>query len=109
MPMIQERYSQLLGKVERAAQMVDGDANASDVLKAVVAEFRKKADKGLRMLESSPSDRVREIIIEVEQAADSAKVAAQADRGASEDTRRTVQEAHDPICALKREMMEGRI
>src|SRR5207244_1937571 len=47
---------------------------------------------------------MREAIIEVEQAADSAKVAAEADGGVREETRQAVLDAHLTICLLKAKM-----
>jgi hypothetical protein len=43
-------------------------------------------------------------IVEVEQAADSAKVAAEVDLGASDSTRQAVVNAHLAICILKAKM-----
>jgi len=65
------------------------------VLVAVVKEFAKKADKAT----TSPDERVA--IIELEQAGDSAKVAAEADPAVSSATRDAVLEAHLAICLAK--------
>ena len=62
----------------------------------VVGEFAAKSRKA--------RDNVsREAVIEVEQAGDSARVAAGADSGASAETRKLVNVAHDAICVLKAE------
>jgi hypothetical protein len=47
---------------------------------------------------------MREAIIEVEQAAESVKVAAEADAGAREQTRQAVLDAHLTLCTLKAKM-----
>ena len=62
---------------------------------AVVNEFAKKADKAV----ASSDERLA--VIELEQAGDSAKAAAEADSGASSATRDAVLEAHLAICVAK--------
>jgi hypothetical protein len=82
-------------KIDRARDAVQGDEGASPVLVAVVNEFAKKADKAT----ASADERVA--VIELEQAGDSAKVAAEADPGVSRATRESVFEAHLAICIAK--------
>ena len=65
------------------------------MLVAVVNEFAKKADKAT----ASADQRVA--VIELEQAGDSAKVAAEADPGVSRTARDAVLEAHLAICIAK--------
>ena len=65
------------------------------MLVAVVDEFAKKADKAVA------SGDEREAVIELEQAGDSAKAAAEADPGVSPATRDAVLEAHLAICIAK--------
>ncbi len=62
---------------------------------AVVNEFSKKADKAAGSLDE------RVAVIELEQAGDSAKAAAEADPGVSRATRDAVLEAHLVICVAK--------
>ena len=88
--------------IEEAAQAVDRDSGASPVLRAVVNEFRDKSKKASGA--SAEEAAVREAVIELEQAGDSAKVAAQADPGISEPARAAVLSAHDGICTLKAEL-----
>ena len=71
------------------------DLDRSPVLVAVVNEFAKKADRTT----VSPNERVA--VIELEQAGDSAKAAADADPGVSRATRDAVLEAHLVICIAK--------
>jgi len=61
----------------------------------VVNEFAKKADKAAAFGDE------RLAVVELEQAGDSAKVAAEADSGASPATREAVLEAHLAICVTK--------
>ena len=62
---------------------------------AVVSEFAKKAEK------AAVAEDERTAVIELEQAGDSAKVAAEADAGVSDATRDAVLEAHLAICIAK--------
>ena len=64
------------------------------MLEAVVREFAAKADKAVRNAD-------RDAVIELEQAGDSAKAAAEADAGAGARTRELVLDAHLAICMLK--------
>jgi hypothetical protein len=72
------------------------------VVVAVVREFNSKTDKALRQAgdEGSACDAV----IELEQAGDSAKAAAEADPGLGEAGRAAVLAAHLEICILKTEV-----
>ena len=82
----------------KALAAVEGDGGASPVLAAVTREFVRKADKAIDLADGN---REWEAVIEVEQAGDSAKAAAEADQGASEETRAAVDAAHLSICMLK--------
>ena len=90
-------------KVELAVRAVEADAAASPVLAAVVREFAAKAAKANR----ADADHEWEAVVEVEQAADSAKVAAEADAGAAETTTSSVLAAHLAICMLKAALAEA--
>lgn len=85
-------------KTESALAGVEADAGASPVLTAVVREFVKKAGKAIDL---AGSGREWEAVIELEQAGDSAKAAAEADSGASGDVTSSVLAAHLAICMLK--------
>ena len=71
---------------------------------AVVAEFGKKSAKALQALaaDATPSAG-RDCVIELEQAGDSAKAAAEADADAAAATREAVGDAHLAVCILKAE------
>ena len=95
-----ERFAEVDGKITKALEAVDGDTGASPVLAAVVQEFHRKAAKARGALEGEDSA-AREAIVELEQAGDSAKYAAEADTGIEVGTRQAVEDAHLAICVLK--------
>lgn len=101
---IVERFLEFEEQSDRALELVEADPTASPVLVAVVQELSRKAKKAhVPVIGGDPAS-MREAIIEVEQAADSAKVAAEADTGAREQTRQAVLDAHLTICTLKANM-----
>ena len=65
------------------------------MLTAVVGEFAKKADKATSSADEHTA------VIELEQAGDSAKAAAEADPGVSAAAREAVLDAHMAICIAK--------
>ena len=90
-----ERLSEVRTKIDAAFAAVGADRGASPVLTAVVGEFAAKAEK------AAGADDERAAVIELEQAGDSAKVAAEADTGVSDTTRDVVLQAHLAICIAK--------
>jgi len=90
-----ERLRDVRTKIEDAVGAVRQDRGASPVLTAVVSEFAKKAEK------AAAAEDERAAVIELEQAGDSAKVAAEADPGLADATRDAVLEAHLAICIAK--------
>jgi len=92
---IAERLREVRSKIDTASDAVRADQGASPVLTAVVSEFAKKAEK------AAGAEDERGAVIELEQAGDSAKVAAEADTGVSDATRNAVLEAHLAICIAK--------
>jgi hypothetical protein len=90
--------------VRRAISIAQGDRGGSPVLVAVLEELERVLDKARAMLAESPSPAVaRECVVEIEQAADSANVAAKADPDASDHTRIAVDLAHASIALIKKE------
>jgi hypothetical protein len=83
-----------------ARSMLAADPGASTVLVAVVEEFARKFDKTRPAIDRAGGPE-REAIVELEQAADSARWAAEADPGARPETRTAVVFAHDTICWFK--------
>jgi hypothetical protein len=90
-----DRLRETRSKIDAALEAVRADQGASPVLTAVVGEFAKKADK------AAGAGDERGAVIELEQAGDSAKVAAEADAGIADTTREAVLEAHLAICIAK--------
>ena len=90
-----ERLREVRTKIDDAVAAVRQDRGASPVLTAVVSEFAKKAEK------AAGAQDERGAVIELEQAGDSAKVAAEADAGLADATRDAVLEAHLAICIAK--------
>ena len=95
-------FAEVVERITDAARKVEADEWASPVLVAVVREFQNKLAKA----EGHAVDGVptRDAVIELEQAGDSAKAAAEADPGASEATKQAVLDAHLAICILKTEI-----
>jgi hypothetical protein len=85
-------------KAESALKEVEADPGASPALAAVVREFAAKSAKAIDL---AGGGREREAVIELEQAGDSAKAAAEADSGAGEGATSSVLAAHLAICMLK--------
>jgi hypothetical protein len=92
---VAERLREVRTKIDTASNAVRADRGASPVLTAVVSEFAKKAEK------AAGAEDQRGAVIELEQAGDSAKVAAEADTGLSQATREAVLDAHLAICIAK--------
>ena len=92
-------FHTVVEKITEAARQVDADDGASPVLVAVVHEFRSKLAKA----EASAREGVpgRDAVLELEQAGDSAKAAAEADTGVADATRQSVLDAHLAICITK--------
>jgi hypothetical protein len=80
---------------------LDRDHAASPVLRAVVEEFQRKFAKTHAVILGSDERLAREGLIELEQAADSARYAALADPGAAAATRDLIVDAHDWVCTYK--------
>jgi hypothetical protein len=92
-------FAEVIEKITVAAGQVEADGGASPVLVATVREFQAKLAKA----ETRGTDGVpdHDSVIELEQAGDSAKAAAEADPGLSSDARESVLAAHLAICKLK--------
>lgn len=95
------RLDEVKGKTETALRAAESDGGASVVLVAVVREFDSKADK---VGQQAGNGSARDAVIELEQAADRAKAAADADPNLGESARQAVHDAHLAICILKSEI-----
>jgi hypothetical protein len=80
--------------VRDAIEAVRADSASSPITVAVVGEFAAKADKAVGL-------GTRDAVIELEQAGDSAKAAAEADTALESAARQLVLDAHLAICMLK--------
>ena len=89
------------GHVARALAAVIADRGASPVLVAIVQELERKFRKTSAALPGASETGARESIVEAEQAADCAKIAAQADAGIARDTLDAIVLAHDSLCLVK--------
>lgn len=92
-------FGEVVEKITDASRQVDGDGGASPVLVAVVREFQAKLDKALTTTAKGVPTEFA--VIELEQAGDSAKAAAEADPDLSSDARDSVLAAHLAICKFK--------
>ena len=90
-----ERLRAAQVKIDEARDRVRADPMASPVLVEVVNEFAKKAEKATAATDE------RTAVIELEQAGDSAKAAAEADPAVSDSARQAVIDAHMAICIAK--------
>jgi hypothetical protein len=99
---IGERLTTVDDTIQAAVKAVGADGGVSPVLTAVVDDFGRKSTKALGQAAGEGSA-ARDAVIELEQAGDSAKYAAEADAGAAEGTREAVLAAHMAICVLKHE------
>lgn len=92
-------FNEVVESISTAVERVEADSGASPVLVAVVREFGAKLAKAeTQAIDGVPAG---DSVIELEQAGDSAKAAAEADTGASSAARESVLAAHLAICKLK--------
>jgi hypothetical protein len=92
-------FDEVVQKITDAARHVQADGGASPVLVAVVREFEAKLAKAERRATDGVPG--RDSVMELEQAGDSAKAAAEADEGLSSGARESVLAAHLAICKMK--------
>ena len=92
-------FDEVVEKITDAARRTEADTGASPVLVAVVREFRAKLVKTQKHTTNGVP--ARDYVLELEQAGDSTKAAAEADEGLSRDARDSVLAAHLAICKMK--------
>src|SRR5438270_12059972 len=100
MDQVVDRLADVSGKIATAVAAVGADSAASPVLAAVVQEFDAKAAKARGVAAKGPQE-ARDAVVELEQAGDSGKAAAEADRDAGEATRQAGLDAPVSVCMLK--------
>ena len=98
---ITQQLSDIEEQIDGVVEKVNADPGASASLRAVVSELHNKTREARDETKGASERTIRDHIIEAEEAADSAKHAAEAERQISESTREAVLEAHDALCALK--------
>lgn len=96
-----QKLTDIEEQIDRVVEKVNADPGASAALKAVVAELHTKARDARDETRGAGERAIRDHIIEAEEAADSAKRAAEAETEISSETRQAVLDAHDALCALK--------
>src|SRR5207247_8912110 len=89
---VAERLAKIQERVDVALDAAKNDGGASAVLQAVVEEFARKFAKARKSIDDGDSE--REAVVEAEQAADSAKYAAEADGGLGQEAREAIIGAH---------------
>jgi hypothetical protein len=92
--------------VNQAMTSAEDDSKASPILRAIVRELQEKSKKTISALDQADGESIYEHIVELEEAADCAKVAAQTDQGVSNETRRVILEAHDALSLFKAQLLE---
>ena len=92
-------FDEVVTRIGDAVRQVEADGSASPVLVAVVREFQAKLAKAESL--AGDGEPGHDSVVELEQAGDSAKAAAEADPGLSSDARASVLAAHLAICKLK--------
>jgi hypothetical protein len=92
-------FDEVVEKITDAARRTEDDTGASPVMVAVVREFRAKLVKTQKHAANGVPG--RDYLLELEQAGDSTKAAAEADAGLSSDARESVLAAHLAICKMK--------
>jgi len=100
---VQTRLGEVADTTATALRACEADSGASVVTGAVVREFDGKAAKARRTAGESDAA-AHDAVVELEQAGDSAKAAAEADPGIGAEAREAVLAAHLAICILKTEV-----
>jgi hypothetical protein len=101
-----ERRLELIDRhMARCTKALATESQASPVFVAVFRELERKLGK-LKGVMNGDRRQARECLIETEQAADSMKLAAQADAGLTPATVELASVAHDSLCVLKHEWQE---
>ncbi len=98
---VEAQLTRISDTIAEAVAAVSRDPGASPVLRAVFEELLRKSEATLTCMECDRFCCFRERIVELEQAADSAKAAVIADEGAGEATQERIAAAHDALSELK--------
>jgi hypothetical protein len=98
---ISQQLSNIEEQVDGALAKVQADPGASPALKAVVEELHEKTREARDGTRGADQQTIRDHIIIAEEAADSAKRAAEAESQISEASREAVLNAHNALSELK--------
>ena len=98
---ISQQLSDIEAQIDGAVAKVNADPGASPALKAVVGELHSKTREARDGTKAADERAIRDHILVAEEAADSAKHAAEAETQLSEASRQAVLEAHEALRELK--------
>ncbi|MFW6278082.1 MAG: hypothetical protein ACOC1T_01590 [Halorhodospira sp.] len=105
---VEVQLTRISDAIAEAVVAASSDPGASPVLRAVFEELLRKSEATLTCMECEERFCCfRERIVELEQAADSAKAAAVADEGAGELTQERILVAHEALRDLKGVVRRG--
>ena len=107
MSSIRDQLTEIHARIARAVEAAEADSGATPALKAVVQEFHRVSHKAMGAAAVIDAQATLAPILELEQAGDSAKVAAMACPRISDETRRAIVAAHDAVSELKAESTDG--
>jgi hypothetical protein len=100
METIHERLTEVEDKITRAIQAVEQDKATNPGLQAVLNELGEKCQRMMEDLDEA-EEPIWDHLVELEEAADCAKVAGEAEANLSDETRGCIIEAHEMVSALK--------
>jgi hypothetical protein len=98
------RLSDIEEQIDDTAEQLQNDEGASPALKAVFEELHQKTREARDTLKGASEGEIRDHIIELEQAADSAKCAVEAEEDISSATREGVLAVHAALSEMKGEL-----
>lgn len=99
------RISDIEEKIGQTTEQLEKDSGASPSLKAELEALHRKTRDACNALRGADEETIREQIIEVEHAADSAKRVAEADPSLASDTRDAVLSVHGALSEIKGEVV----
>lgn len=100
-----ERLSDIDQVVNQAVHAVERDISASPIVDAVLRELQRKSIRALSLAdEDATTEEIHDAVVELEQAGDSARAAAEADPGLRNETLAAVLDAHKAIAIFKTDL-----
>lgn len=101
---ITSRLADIEEQIDDVASQIENEAEASPAFRAVFDELHRKTREARDELKNADEMMIRDHVVEVEQAADSAKLAAEAEEDLSDEMRDAVLKVHDALSELKSEI-----